>query len=146
MTEVYWPDAGTVDVVRMEGMPGDLATGVYRVEFCGMDEARFADESGLHFPVFRFLGAEDEDDENPPWRRPGIRYLTTTEQRQIRALYAQRDERGKRRHSQAQLARRFGTTATTVSRLTRPKDHVPVPRRRRKQVIHDNDHDQETGT
>lgn len=141
MTEVYWPPDGVAGVVRMEGVPGDLATGVYRVEFCGMDEARFADEGGLHVPVFRFLGAEDDADENPPWRRPGVRYLTTREQRQIRALYAQLDEHGRHRHTQQQLAERFGTTATTISRLTRPADHVPVPRRRRRQVIHD----QETG-
>jgi hypothetical protein len=141
MTKVWWPDTGTADVVRMEGVPRDLATGIYRVEFCGMDEGRFPDEPGLAVPVFRFLGAEDEQDENPPWRRPGVRYLTGTEQRQIRALYAQRDERGKRLHTQAQLASRFGTTATTVSRLTRPKDHAPAPRKRRRQFTAN---DQET--
>lgn len=142
MTEIYWPDAGVAEVVRMEGVPGDLATGVYRVEYCGMDEA-WLPESGLAVPVFRFLGAEDEQDEeeSPPWRRPGVRYLTSREQRQIRALYAQRDGRGRRLHTQQQLADRFGTTATTVSRLTRPKDHVPAPRRRRRPIIHD----QETG-
>ena len=141
MTEVYWPPDGVAEVVRMEGVPGDLATGVYRVEFCGNDEARSADEGGLHLPVFRFLGAEDDADENPPWRRPGVRYLTTREQRQIRQLYAQRDEHGKRKYNQQQLADRFSTTATTISRLTRPAGHVPVPRKRRRQVIHD----QETG-
>jgi hypothetical protein len=146
MTEIYWPDTGTADVVRMEGVPGDLSAGIYRVEFCGTGEALLPGESGmLALPVFRFLGADDPEDDSPPWRRPGVRYLTTTEQRQIRALYAQRDEHGKRRHSQAQLAARFGTTATTVSRLTRPADHVPVPRRRRKQIIHDNNHDRDTG-
>ena len=71
MAEMYWPGAGTVDVVRLEGVPPDLATGVYRVQFCGMDEARYPDESGLVLPVFRFLGAEDPADENPPWRVPG---------------------------------------------------------------------------
>jgi hypothetical protein len=141
VTDLYWPGAEIAGVVRMEGVPGDLPAGVYRVEYCGMDEARFADESGLALPVFRFLGAEDDTDENPPWRRPGVRYLTLREQRQIRALYAQRNEHGRRRHTQQQLASQFGTTATTVSRLTRAKDHVPVPRRRRRQRIHD----QETG-
>lgn len=137
MTEIYWPDTGTAGVVRMEGVPDDLATGIYRVEFCGNDEARYADESGLHIPVFRFLGAEDDADENPPWRRPGVRYLTTREQRQIRALYAQLDERGKRRYNQQQLADRFSTTATTISRLTRPANHVPVPRKRRVRITRD---------
>src|SRR5580765_5415237 len=142
MTEVYWPPDGVAGVVRMEGVPDDLATGVYRVEFCGTDEARSVDEGGLHVPVFRFLGAEDEQDETPPWAtRPGVRYLTARQVRQIRALYAQLDERGRHRHTQQQLAERFGTTATTISRLTRPAGHVPVPRRRRRQVIHD----QETG-
>jgi hypothetical protein len=130
-----------VDIVRLEGVPPDLATGVYRVEFCGPGEALLPGEGSLSLPVFRFLGAED--DEPPHWNRPGVRYLTPTEIRQIRALRSQRDERGKRLYTLDVLAARFGTTATTISRLTRPKDHVPVPRRRRKPAINDND--QETG-
>jgi hypothetical protein len=137
----FWEPSGYEVVIEglPEGDPPDLATGIYRMEFCGSGQ-----EPGDFRPVmtFRFLGADDPDDETPHWRRPGVRYLTSREQSQIRQLYALRDEAGKRRYTQAQLADRFGTTATTISRLTRPAEHVPVPRKRRTTINHD--HDQET--
>jgi hypothetical protein len=107
---------------RIEDMPENPpAEGVYRLKYFGPDP-----DTGIE--VFEIVGIED-----PAWAtRPGVRYLTGTELRQIRALRSQRDGRGKRRYTLAEIAAQFGTTATTVGRITRPKDHVPVPRRRRK--------------
>jgi hypothetical protein len=144
VAEIWLPGTGTADIVRLEGVPPDLATGVYRVEYCGPGEALLPGEGSLSLPVFRYLGAEDDADDTPAWaRRPGVRYLTDREVRQIRQLRAQLRDNGKRKYTLEQLAERFGTTATTISRLTRPKGHVPVPRRRRSQVTRT--HDQETG-
>jgi hypothetical protein len=106
---------------RIEDLPDPAPdAGVYRLEYYGPDP-----DTGI--AVFRFLGAESP----PPWRRPGIRYLSDTEIRKIRALRAQRTKAGRRRHTLQSLADQFGTTPTTIGRLTRPEDHVPVPRKRR---------------
>lgn len=64
---------------------------------------------------------------------PGVRPAILREQeKQIRALRAQRLPSGKRRYKLRELAARFGTTEYTISRICRTRDHIPVPRRKRK--------------